>query len=143
MKKIIAAVVVALLLIGGGVFYYQNQQTVPNYLVNSRLETAQNPNDNKLGGYYRLLFTKNKATLVVFSNAVKTKSSNKVDQKLFQAVAGNKSIATVGRNADLGRVHVTKDNNKLVVKSKKLTLTFTINDNAYYTDDGTMWLVAK
>ena len=142
MKKIIAAVVVALLLIGGGVFYYQNQQTVPNYLVNSRLETAQNPSDNKLGGYYRLLFTKNKATLVVFSNAVKTKS-NKVDQKLFQAVAGNKSTATVGQNADLGRVHVTKDNNKLVVKSKKLTLTFKINDNAYYTDDGTMWLVAK
>lgn len=142
MKKIIVAVVVALLLIGGGVFYYQNQQTVPNYLVNSRLETAQNPSDNKLGGYYRLLFTKNKATLVVFSNAVKTKS-NKVDQKLFQAVAGNKSTATVGQNADLGRVHVTKDNNKLVVKSKKLTLTFTINDNAYYTDDGTMWLVAK
>lgn len=142
MKKIIAAVVVALLLIGGGVFYYQNQQTVPNYLVNSRLETAQNPSDNKLGGYYRLLFTKNKATLVIFSNAVKTKS-NKIDQKLFQAVAGNKSTATVGQNADLGRVHVTKDNNKLVVKSKKLTLTFTINDNAYYTDDGTMWLVAK
>lgn len=142
MKKIIAAVVVALLLIGGGVFYYQNQQTVPNYLVNSRLETAQNPNDNKLGGYYRLLFTKNKATLVVFSNAVKTKS-NKVDQKLFQAVAGNKSTATVGQNADLGRVYVTKDNNKLVVKSKKLTLTFTIMDNAYYTDDGTMWLVTK
>ena len=142
MKKIITAVVIALILIGGGVFYYQNQQTVPNYLVNSRLETAQNPSDNKLGGYYRLLFTKNKATLVVFSNAVKTKS-NKVDQKLFQVVAGNKSTATVGQNADLGRVHVTKDNNKLVVKSRKLTLTFTIKDNAYYTDDGTMWLVAK
>ena len=141
MKKIITAVVIALLLIGGGVFYYQNQQTVPNYLVNSRLETAQNNYDNKLGGFYRFLFTKNKATLVVFSNAVKTKS--KVNQKLFQAVAGNNSTATVGQKADLGRVHVTKDKNKLVVKSKKLTLTFTIKDNAYYTDDGTMWLVAK
>ncbi|KRK07241.1 hypothetical protein FC52_GL000873 [Lactobacillus pasteurii DSM 23907 = CRBIP 24.76] len=61
-----------------------------------------------------------------------------------QAIDEKGNMLTAGQKADLGRAEVSKQKGKLIVKTKKLTVNFTIKrDGSYYTADGTMWLLAK
>lgn len=141
MKKIIA-VIGLILIAAGGVFYYQNKQTVPSDLIGKSLTTSQSVSDNKLGGQYSLCFEKNKAYLVAMTSVAKVDTAT---AKQFRQVIDEKgNMLTAGQKADLGRAEVSKQKGKLIVKTKKLTVNFTIKrDGSYYTADGTMWLLAK
>lgn len=157
--KYLLAVLVALLLIAGAWLVYDNYPTVPFSMQNHALETyspehSDGFSENHLGVHIIIAFTKNRVTIINDASIIdnpnlvkKTKFKKTATARaIYSAITGRTDFKKANTNLgkDLGHAFVSRSKNKIVLKNRKLTLTFTrAKDGNWVTPDGTIWFLHK